>query len=299
MQFKKAERARAKARIGIEGVSGSGKTHSALLLAKGLVGSNGKIGLIDTEYESAAIEAGKPGIPDFQSLNLDAPYTPERYMEAIDAAEKAGLDCLIIDSLSHEWAGKGGITEIHTNLVRAGKNSFSVWADLTKRHNALIQRILASKLHVIATFRLKSDWVQEVNEKGKNQPKKVGMATVTGKDAEYEFTTMFRLSRDGNLAEVSKDRTIFTNRDPFVISEKTGMEIKDWLNSGAEVKVEPKVEDQVEQLISQASKDKLLLALMKLGYESISEACSEFGFNEEELTPSGAKALLQVAKETK
>lgn len=114
--FRKAKRGLSKLRLALSGVSGSGKTYSALLLAKGL---GGRIAVVDTERGSASLYADMPGIPDFDVLDLEAPFSPERYVEAIRAAESAGYDVLIIDSMSHEWTGKGGCLELADEIATA------------------------------------------------------------------------------------------------------------------------------------------------------------------------------------
>ena len=101
--FKKAERKRAKLRLALSGPSGSGKTYGALQIAKGL---GGKIAVLDTERGSASLYSDTV---DFDVVELGPPYEPERFIEVMDAAAKAGYEVLIIDSITHEWKGAGGI----------------------------------------------------------------------------------------------------------------------------------------------------------------------------------------------
>src|SRR5690606_31598618 len=111
--FKKAERKQARLRLALAGPSGSGKTYSALQMAKGL---GSKIAVIDTEHGSASLYADAA---EFDVMELHAPYSPERYVEAIQAAEAAGYDVLIIDSYSHEWTGPGGCLEINDETAKS------------------------------------------------------------------------------------------------------------------------------------------------------------------------------------
>jgi DNA polymerase III delta prime subunit len=227
--FQKATRKQSKLRLLLSGPSGSGKTFSALQLAKGIV-PNGKIACIDTEHGSASLYSDQA---DFSVLELSAPYSPEHYIEAINAAETAGFDLLIIDSITHEWNGKGGILEIHDTITKtiAKGNSYTAWASVTPRHTAFVDRILQSKIHIICTLRSKADFVLETNSHGKSTPRKVGMAGIQKDGIEYEFTTALDLSIEGNLATASKDRTRLF-RDPAVITVDTGTRLLAWLESG-------------------------------------------------------------------
>lgn len=238
MQFVKAERKKAKSKIAIAAPSGGGKTTGALLLAKGIAKATGdKIAVIDTERGSASMY---DNIVDFDVLDLAPPYTPERYMQAIKAAEAAGYGICIIDSATHEWSGSGGCLEINEELARARYkgNTWSAWSDTTPRHRDFIDAQMHSSMHIIATFRSKTETVQNSDKK----VVKLGMKAESRDNVEYEYGIFFEVTHDGHFATASKDRTgIFEGRN-FVITEATGKEIVDWLNSGKEAKPEPKVE---------------------------------------------------------
>jgi hypothetical protein len=164
-------------------------------------------------------------------LSLSKPYSPERYIEAIDACEKAGKRVIIIDSISQEWPGEGGILEMHGNMLG---NSFSNWSKMTPRHNAFVQKMLQSPCHVIGNIRSKQEYV--ISEKnGKMVPEKLGLQGVTREDLSYEFTLILDLDLKHN-ATASKDRTgLFMDKPQFVITEKTGELIKDWCNNGIRI----------------------------------------------------------------
>jgi hypothetical protein len=159
---------------------------------------------------------------------MEAPYTPEMFMQAIDTAVHEGFKCIIIDSLSHEWFGTGGILDIHSSMVG---NSFANWSKLTPRHNALINTIIKAPVHIIATFRSKTDYViQQVN--GKSVPEKVGLKAIAREDSEYEFTVAFELNRN-YVANVTKDRTgMFVNQPELRITEAIGAQIASWCSLG-------------------------------------------------------------------
>ena len=225
--FKKAERKQAKLRLALSGPSGSGKTTGALKIAQGL---GGKIAVLDTERCSASLYAD---LCDFDVVELGPPYEPERYIEVIKAAEKAGYDTLILDSITHEWSGQGGILEI-VDAVSKSKyrgNSYAAWNEGTPRHQKFIDALLASKLHIIATMRSKTVYVETDKGNGKKGIEKQGSAPQQRDGLEYEFTAVLDLHVDGNLAVPSKDRTRLF-KGPFQISEDTGRELLAWLNKG-------------------------------------------------------------------
>jgi hypothetical protein len=221
MEIRKAERSQVKVKLGLQGPSGSGKTYSSLLMAFGLTNNWSKIAIVDTENFSADLYSH---LGNYNVLSLNAPFTPERYVEAIKICETAGIEVIIIDSVSHEWEGAGGILETHGNM--AG-NSFTNWSKLTPRHNAFIQALLQSPCHIIATIRSKQDYV--LNERnGKYVPEKVGLKGVTREGLDYEFTIVFDLDIK-HYAQASKDRTgLFMDKPQLILSEKTGLRLKTW-----------------------------------------------------------------------
>jgi hypothetical protein len=222
-QISKAARSKCKLKAAIQGASGSGKTYSALLLAYGLTNDWSKIVVIDTENGSANLYAE---LGDYSVLNLAAPYTPEAYSEAIDLAAKNGFECIIIDSLSHEWSGQGGVLDIHSNIPG---NSFTAWAKVTPRHNAFVQKILQTDIHMICTMRSKTEYVL-TDKNGKQVPEKLGLKSVQREDTEYEFTIVFELSQK-HQATISKDRTsLFKNKPELTLTSDVGKTIANWCN---------------------------------------------------------------------
>lgn len=229
MAFKKATKKATSIKLAISGTAGSGKTYSALLIAKGLGGSTA---LLDTEGGSASLYADKFNFDTWDESDPSG-FPPEYFIRVIKAAEEAGYKNLIIDSLSHEWSGRGGCLELMDAIARSKYhgNTFTAWNDVTPRHNRLVDIMLNSKLNIIATMRSKSDYVINKDEKtGKSTPQKVGLATIQRDGMDYEFTTMFELDRDSHIASVSKDRTSLFS-DPRVLTEETGKEIAKWLTT--------------------------------------------------------------------
>jgi hypothetical protein len=229
MIFSKATRKQAKLRLALTSPSGGGKTYGALLIAKGL---GGRIAVIDTERGSASLYEH---LCNFDVLDLEPPYSPERYIQAVKAAEQAGYDICIIDSTTQEWSGTGGCLEINEQIANTKfrGNTWSAWNETTPRHRAFIDSMVQSKMHIIATGRSKTETVQQQNDNGKKSIVKLGLKTEQRDGFEYEFTVVLDLIHDGHWATASKDRTgIF--KEPHVISEKTGHRLKDWLDTGAE-----------------------------------------------------------------
>jgi hypothetical protein len=229
MEIRKAERKKAKLRLGIAAPSGAGKTYSALLMAFGL---GGKIGLIDTEHGSGDLYAN---LGDYDIIGIEAPYTVPKYLAAIKAFEQAGYNTVIIDSLSHAWAGDGGLLDKQGKIADSGKaNGFAAWRTITPEHNALVEAMLKSPCHIIATMRAKQEYVLEMNDKGKQTPKKVGLAPVQREGMEYEFTVMLDVDMN-HVASASKDRTSLFDGQHFKITEETGKTLLAWLEMGTAV----------------------------------------------------------------
>ena len=224
--FHKAERQRAKLRLAITGPAGSGKTYGALLVAFGI---GGKIALLDTENGSGDLYAS---LGDYDVCTMHAPYTITKYITAIKEAEKTGYDILIIDSLSHAWNGEGGLLDVHGSIVDSGRtsNSWAAWRQVTPAQNRLIECILNSNCHVIATMRSKTDYAQIENERGKTEIRKVGLAPVQRDGIDYEFTTVFDLNVNHTVS-VSKDRTSIFDGQIFTLSRETGETLKKWLDN--------------------------------------------------------------------
>lgn len=224
--FKKAERKQAKLRLGLVGPAGSGKTFSALQIAGGL---GGKVAVIDTERGSASLYSD---LLDFDVAEMDPPYTIKKYIDYIQEAEKAGYNVIILDSITHAWAGEGGLLEQVDNAAKANRgNSYVAWRNVTPQHNRFIDTMLNCQAHLIATMRSKTEYVLEENDKGKQVPKKVGMAPIQREGMDYEFTVVFDLSQD-HIATASKDRTSLFDGQAFTPSKDTGRQLKEWLESG-------------------------------------------------------------------
>ena len=227
LNLRVSSKKQAKIKLALQGCAGSGKTYSALLLAYGLCNDWTKIAVIDSENGSADLYAH---LGTYNVLNLSENFTPETYIEAIKACEDAGIEVIIIDSISQCW---DYLLEYHANLQG---NSFTNWQKVTPRINAFMQKILQSRSHVICTMRCKQDYV--LNEKnGKMVPEKVGLKAVMRDGIDYEFTIVFDINMKHQVI-ASKDRTaLFVNKPEFIITPTTGQAILDWCNEGVSMEM--------------------------------------------------------------
>jgi DNA polymerase III delta prime subunit len=204
--FTKAERKKWFIKLAIAGISGSGKTYSALRLARGLVGDKGRIAFIDTENGSATLY---DTLTDFDHCviqpNANGKFHYQDFIDKIQEAERLGDDAVIVDSASHLWQGILADKEILDMNSKSG-NTYTTWAQPTKNFNATIQKFLQSRIHLISCMRSKTDYVMELNDKGKQAPRKVGLAPVMRDGIEYEFTVVFDVLAHHESA-TSKDRT--------------------------------------------------------------------------------------------
>ncbi|PFB39833.1 hypothetical protein CN404_30650, partial [Bacillus thuringiensis] len=201
-QVTEAKREKMKAVIGFIGCSGSGKTGSSLLTAFGMMQEAypdlseeelwKKIGVIDTEHERSKLHVGlvygEVKIGNFLHINFTPPYTTERYNEAVRVMKQAGVEVIIIDSLSHNWQGEGGIVETHGGM---SGNSFQNWGKLAPETTKLIKTLTQNDVHILATLRTKTEYVVESDSNGRMAPRKVGTKPVQKDEMEYEFMLNF------------------------------------------------------------------------------------------------------------
>ena len=221
--FQKAKKEKVWTKVLLGGASGSGKSYSALRLATGLAKkANSRIAAIDTEAGRIRYYANEF---DFDDLQLEEPYTPQKYIDAINQAIDGGYKVLIIDSISHEW---NYCVETHDKMPG---NSYTNWQQITPMHNKFMEKVLQCPMHVIATVRGKDEYVLE-EKNGKQTPKKVGLGYKQRDGVEYEYTVTFNIDQDTHVSSVSKDNThIFEGRFE-VLTEKDGEALYDWANSG-------------------------------------------------------------------
>ena len=203
--FRKAEKKEAKLRLNINGPSGSGKTWTGLEVAKHLV-NGGRTALIDTEHGSASKYAD---VFEFDTVELVPPFHPESYIEAIKAAGGAGYDVLVIDSLTHGWAGPGGVLELKDDFSRQQKyNDYTAWGPAGKLQDQLVEAILDAPMHMIATMRSKMKYAMEQTTDGnrtRTQVRKIGMEPIQRGGISYEFDVVGDMDVE-NVMVISKTR---------------------------------------------------------------------------------------------
>ena len=223
--FKKAKKEKIFLKILLAGASGSGKSFSALRLATGIANkTGGRIAAIDTEAGRIRYYANEF---DFDDLQLTEPYTPEKYIDAINQAVDGGYNVLIIDSITHEW---NYILDQVDKIP--GTNSYTKWGKLTPKHKKFTEKNIQSPINIIATVRGKDAYVLEQDKNGKQIPKKVGLGYTQRDGLEYEYTVTFNIDQVNHVAVAQKDNThLFENRYE-VLTEKDGEALYNWANTG-------------------------------------------------------------------
>jgi hypothetical protein len=233
--FKKAIKQSLKLRLALSGASGSGKTYSALSIASHLGGS---IAVIDSESGSASRYAD---LFEFDVCELTN-HHPAKYIEAIKSAEEAGYEAIIIDSLSHAW---------YAELDLAGKG-FDGWKNVRPIERKLVEAMISSKAHVIATMRSKTEYVMEEyrakDGKVKTAPKKVGTAPIQSSGIEYEFDVAGEMDYE-HILTISKSRCpSLSNRTFLNPGKELALELKVWLGTEEVVSAVSQVEPEEVQL---------------------------------------------------
>lgn len=296
-EIHRATKRRAKLRLGMSGPAGSGKTYSALLIAGGL---GGRIGMIDTEHGSGDLYADL--LPEgYDVLQLTPPYSPARYVEAIHALEDAGVQTIIIDSLSHAWTGEGGSLDRQGKIADKSGNSWQAWRQVTPEHNALVEALLQSRCHIIATMRAKTEYVQEKDDRtGKSVVRKIGLAPVMRDGIEYEFTTFFELDVH-HMAFAGKDRTRLFDGTIFKPDMETGRQLLSWLDAGVDAPVKRLMpEEQRAEMLGAISNANTLDELFKafsLAYRAATALSDNEALAELTALKNERKAWLEAQQE--
>lgn len=219
MELKKANKNNVKIKIALLGTSGTGKTMSSLLLAKGVTSDTSKIAIIDTEQSGDLYGH----LFNYNIFSIKPPFTPRKYIEALTICEQAGMEVIIIDNLSFVWEE---LLDYHSKLLG---NSFTNWRAVKLMHKALINKILQMNAHIIATIRKKQGYIL-TEKNGKLIPEKVGLKPIQSSDISYDFSIVFDMNNRYE-AKCIKNRTNLFDNSEFIITEKTGQEIKNWLNN--------------------------------------------------------------------
>jgi Ni2+-binding GTPase involved in maturation of urease and hydrogenase len=232
--IEKAKVTQSSGKIGIMGPPGSGKTFTALTIASKL---GDKILVIDTENGSSTKYAN---IFHFNVIKL-TDYQISTYLAALEYVKEQQYDVVIVDSLSHAWAGKGGALELVEKIAKAKYhgNTFAAWSEVTPLQEKLVDMILTFPSHLIATIRTKIDYILVQNAKGRTEPKKVGTKLIQRDTVEYEFDILAQMDVDHNLI-VTKTR--YFELDGFIENkpgEPFALQIKTLLEEGTKIPVFP------------------------------------------------------------
>lgn len=309
MGFKKAVRENIWTKTISIAPSGAGKTYSNLRLAKGMAqelskatGKEERIAFIETEARRSTYYADEF---DFDILEIKAPFTPEKFVEAIDMAIDEDYKILVIDSLSHEWSGKGGILEIHSNMPG---NSYTNWSKVTPRHDKFVDKIIDSPIHIFATVRGKDKYVLEEVD-GKQVPRKVGLGYQQRDDLEYLFTVAFNLEQGNHNFTTVKDNTHLFEDRYEMLTEKDGEALYKWATGGnveakyqeqekakeeAKAKIKMNEEEEAKKMAEEAEKKNK----KKSGRLTLEELIAEILLKCKELSDSGKRTeAIDVLKE--
>ena len=244
LEFKKATKKSAKLRAGVYGTSGSGKTYTSLLIAKGM---GGKVAFIDTEHGSASKYSD---LFEFDVCELDS-FDPRELIKGLENIPNV-YDTVVIDSMSAFWQGDQGILQQVENAGKRsqGGNSFRAWAEVSPTLNRINDLVMGAPYHVITTLRAKTEYVVEQNAKGKAAPRKVGLAPVYKEGWEYNLDFVARMDNDNALIVEKTRIPDFAGEVISKPDEKVGQRLAAWLGSGAKV---PTPIEELEVLIAEVT----------------------------------------------
>jgi len=275
--FKPATKAQARARVALIGPPGSGKTYTGLEIAHGL---GQRVACIDTEHGTAAKYST---IFPFDHCELLS-HAPDKYVEALEVAEDEGFDVCLVDSLSHAWMGKDGALEQVDRAAAksSSKNSFFAWRDITPQHNRLVDAMMGFRGHIIVTIRTKMDYVIETDDKGKQVPKKIGLAPVQREGLEYEFDVVADMDLENRII-VGKTRC--PDLKDWVgkcAGEQFAQIIGSWLSEGSPMQL-----DAVEAYMRELQRAPT--------WEAAQEIMREIAANQREIGKGGVERLRRTA----
>ncbi|MHB0874543.1 MAG: ATP-binding protein [Anaerolineae bacterium] len=231
LTIRRATKTQSRLRMTIDGPAGSGKTYTALVAAFAMAGDGGKVLVVDTERGTASKFVDQ--FPPYDTMNLEE-FSPNTYTEALGIAGEANYDVCIVDSLSHAWEGEGGALDIVDKMKsRGGGNSMSAWKDVTPMHRRMVDALLRSPCHIIATMRSKMEYVLEPDEKGRVVPRKIGMAPIQRQGMEYEFDIVIDMDVN-HKAVVTKARCpAMDGLEEIKPGARWFIPVRDWLSDGA------------------------------------------------------------------
>lgn len=277
IQIREAKREGARLVIGLQGISGSGKTFTALQLAYGLANFDSrKVGFIDTENRRGSLYANSlrhPETGDVQPFligDLTPPFSPQRYIEAIQAFEAAGVDVLVIDSASHEWAGQGGCYDIAKNTSKR----IDDWLTAKNEHKRFMNAMLQSSMHIIVCIRE----APKTDFKDPKNPKPLGLMPIQESQFVFELTASLQMWNCGQAQAVLKcpaELMQILGREKGYITAADGKALRAWVDGG----------NQIDPMVAKY-RDRLQ-AITEGGVDAVKEAWGK--------TPEAIRTALGVA----
>lgn len=255
LNIREAVREGARLVIGISGVSGSGKTYTALQMAWGLAkGNSRKVGLLDTENKRGSLYAdclvGKDGKSNpFLIGDLYAPFSPQRYSAAIKEFQQAGVEVLVIDSSSHEWEGEGGCEDIADDGGKVAN-----WKKAKREHKRFMQTLLTCDMHVIVCNRAREKVKMIKGANGKIEPESIGVQPICEKNFLFEMTASFMIHDEGRRRDILKcpaDLQAIINKPSGYLGAKEGLALRQWVDGAKQL--DPEVERARNTILSHAS----------------------------------------------
>lgn len=298
IQIRKAQREGARLVIGIAGVSGSGKTYTALQLAWGMAnGDASKVGFLDTENKRGSLYAdslvSKDGqIHQFLIGDLYAPFSPQRYIDAILEFQKAGVEVLIIDSVTHEWEGAGGCQEIAANTT----SRMADWKRAKAEHKRFMNALLQSDMHVICCIRAR----EKTDFTNPKEPKALGLQPIQEQNFMFEMTASVMMHDSGQRQEVLKcpaDLVDILGRGNGYLSAKDGLQLRKWVDGAKALESDVErhknmlqsITEQGEAAVRKAIEDVPADARKKIGEAYLaSVVASAKAFDEQRAAAAGA-----------
>ena len=240
LEFRQAVRKAVPMLIGLAGPSGSGKTYSSLLLAAGIAGPEGRVGMLDTENGRGEMYADSPAImkalsSGYEYTRLDPPFTPAAYVAGIEAAEKAGLQVLVVDSLSHEWEGTGGCEEIAEEYAIKGQPN---WKMAKIAHKRFANHCLSASMYIIFCMRAREK-VKFVKVGNKTEVVPIGIQPICEKNWMFEMLVSMRIEEETHHAIPVKvpEPLIHLFPKEVLITEGLGQRIREWNETGTALPV--------------------------------------------------------------
>lgn len=252
LNIREAVREGARLVIGISGVSGSGKTYTALHMAWGLAkGNSKKVGLLDAENKRGSLYAdclvGKDGKSNpFLIGDLYAPFSPQRYSAAIKEFQAAGVEVLVIDSGSHEWEGEGGCEDIADD---GGKTAN--WKKAKREHKKFMNTLLTCDMHIILCLRAREKVKMEKNQSGKIEPQSIGIQPICEKNTLFEMTASFMIHDEGRRREILKcpaDLQSIIGKQDGYLGAREGLALRQWVDGAKQL--DPEVERARNTILS-------------------------------------------------